>query len=62
EIILALGNFHDLGIIHRDFYSGNILCENEDDIVLCDLEISKLITELLINYNKYYGVILYIAP
>ncbi|CAI2168911.1 11577_t:CDS:2 [Funneliformis geosporum] len=51
-----------LGIIHRDFHSGNILCKNEYDIVINDLGISKLSTESLNNDNKYYGIIPYIAP
>ncbi|CAI2167600.1 17999_t:CDS:2 [Funneliformis geosporum] len=62
QIIFALNNLHIRGIIHRDFHSGNILCENEDDIVISDLGISKLITESLDNDHMCYGIIPYIAP
>ncbi|CAI2179973.1 8911_t:CDS:2, partial [Funneliformis geosporum] len=64
-IIFALENIHNQGIIHRDFHSGNILCENKYDnydIVINDLGISKLSTEVSENDNNYYGIIPYIAP
>ncbi|CAI2171735.1 15672_t:CDS:2 [Funneliformis geosporum] len=51
-----------LGIIHRDFHSGNILCNSEYDVVISDLGISKLSTEASVNENGYYGIIPYIAP
>ncbi|CAI2176467.1 15744_t:CDS:2 [Funneliformis geosporum] len=65
QVIFALENIHNQGIIHRDFHSGNILCENKYDnydIVINDLGISKLSTEVSENDNNYYGIIPYIAP
>ncbi|CAI2171734.1 15671_t:CDS:1, partial [Funneliformis geosporum] len=40
----------------------NILCNNEYDVVISDLGISKLSTEISINENEIYGIIPYIAP
>ncbi|CAI2167410.1 3558_t:CDS:2, partial [Funneliformis geosporum] len=53
---------HKQEIIHRDFHSGNILIENESDIVISDLGISKLSTDLSDNNNNYYGIMPYIDP
>ncbi|CAI2165315.1 9943_t:CDS:2 [Funneliformis geosporum] len=50
------------GIVHRDFHSGNILCENENDIIISDLGISKLLIESNDNNCVYYGIIPYVAP
>src|SRR5688572_20643683 len=49
---------HNQNIIHRDLHSGNILCENEDEVVISDLGISKSAMENT-DDNKY-GVISYI--
>ncbi|CAI2171338.1 1169_t:CDS:2, partial [Funneliformis geosporum] len=61
-IHIELGFIHKQGIIHRDFHSGNILIENESDIVISDLGISKLSTDLSDDENNYYGIMPYIAP
>ncbi|CAI2169833.1 3166_t:CDS:2 [Funneliformis geosporum] len=64
QIILGLNYIHNQKIIHRDFHSGNILCENvydNYDIVISDLGISKLSTEVSENNNEYYGIMPYIA-
>ncbi|CAI2177727.1 11003_t:CDS:1, partial [Funneliformis geosporum] len=58
----GLNHIHKQKIIHRDFHSKNILCENEYDVIISDLGISKLSTELSVNDNKCYGMIPYIAP
>ncbi|CAI2171736.1 9882_t:CDS:2 [Funneliformis geosporum] len=55
-------NIHHQGIVHRDFHSGNILCENENDIIISDLGISKLLIESNDNNCVYYGIIPYVAP
>src|ERR1043165_7356218 len=47
----GLGFIHVQNIIHRDFHCGNILCENDDDIVISDLGISKSAIESA-NDNK----------
>ncbi|CAI2163791.1 3472_t:CDS:2 [Funneliformis geosporum] len=52
---------HSQSIIHQDFHSGNILCENEYDIVISDLGISKLSADLSDN-NEFYCIISYTAP
>src|SRR6266540_4183933 len=57
-------NFHNINnqnIIHRDFHSGNILYENEIDIAISDLGISKSSTKSIDNDNEVYGVISYMA-
>ncbi|CAI2172263.1 4274_t:CDS:2 [Funneliformis geosporum] len=64
QLHLGLNYIHNQKIIHRDFHSGNILCENvydNYDIVISDLGISKLSTEVSENNNEYYGIMPYIA-
>src|ERR1044072_6259718 len=61
SIISGLEHIHEQEIIHRDFHSGNILYENEYDIVISDLGISKSSTESIDN-DKIYGIISYVAP
>ncbi|CAI2173946.1 15636_t:CDS:2 [Funneliformis geosporum] len=58
----GLNFIHKQEIIHRDFHSRNILCDNEYDVIISDLGISKFSTESLDNENMYYGIIPYIAP
>src|SRR6266498_2967167 len=41
HIVQGLNHLHNQKIIHRDFHSGNILYENEFDIVISDFGISK---------------------
>src|SRR3990170_6034362 len=60
NIVAGLKHLHNQKIIHRDFHSGNILYENEFDIVISDLEISK--SSIDNDDNEIYGVILYMAP
>ena len=61
HIAQGLRHIHNQNIIHQDLHSGNILCENEDDVVISDLGISKSAMESTID-NKIYGIISYIAP
>ncbi len=60
SIIGALSHLHNQKIIHRDFHSGNILYENDFDIVISDLGISK--SSLDNNDGKIYGILPYMAP
>ena len=53
-------HLHDQKIIHRDFHSGNILYENEFDVVISDLGISK--SSMDNDDEEIYGVISYMAP
>src|SRR3990170_7861164 len=41
NVAAGLNHPHYQKIIHRDFHSGNILYENEVDVVISDLGISK---------------------
>src|SRR3990170_7155470 len=60
KIIEGLKHLHNQKIIHRDFHSGNILYENEFDIVISDLGISK--SSIDDDGDEIYGVISYMAP
>ena len=60
HIVEGLDHIHNQSIIHRDFHSGNILYENEFDIVISDLGISK--SSMDNDDNEIYGVISYMAP
>ena len=62
NIVRGLDHIHDQGIIHRDLHSGNILCENELDVVISDFGLSKSATESSSNDNENYGIIPYMAP
>src|SRR6266542_168183 len=66
HIVAGLNHLHNQKIIHRDFHSGNVLYENEIDIVISDLGISKSAissTKSIDNDDdEIYGVISYMAP
>src|SRR6266542_284878 len=62
HIVEGLKHLHNQKIIHRDFHSGNILYENEFDIVISDFGISKSSIESTNDDNEIYGVISYVAP
>src|ERR1043165_6355835 len=61
QIAEGLKHLHDQGIIHRDLHSKNILCENEDDVVISDLGISKS-AMVTLNDKECFGIISYMAP
>src|SRR6266542_2243388 len=61
HIVEGLAYIHKQKIIHRDLHSKNILCENEDDVVISDLGISKSAMEST-DDNESYGIISYMAP
>src|SRR5687767_10387951 len=60
HIVAGLNHLHNQKIIHRDFHSGNILYENEWDVVISDLGISK--SSIDNDDDEIYGVISYMAP
>jgi len=49
----VLDHIHNQNIIHRDFHSGNILYENDFDIGISDLGISKSSID---NDNEFYTI------
>src|SRR3990170_1307353 len=60
NITAGLNHLHYQKIIHRDFHTGNILYENEFDVVISDLGISK--PSIDNDVDEIYGIISYIAP
>src|SRR6266540_1420560 len=60
HIVGGLNHLHYQNIIHRDFHSGNILYENEFEVIISDLGISK--SSLNNDNEEIYGVISYMAP
>src|SRR6266540_3135313 len=60
RIVVGLNHLHNQKIIHRDFHSGNTLYENEWDVVISDLGISK--SSIDNDNDEIYGVISYMAP
>ena len=62
----GLANIHSVGIIHRDFHSGNIFFDRDvyfnTHVYLGDLGISKSATESTDDNNENYGIIPYMAP
>src|SRR6266540_2954251 len=66
NVARGLNHLHNQKIIHRDFHSGNFLYENDFDIVISDLRISKSSISSTKSINddddKVYGVISYMAP
>ncbi|RGB22281.1 kinase-like domain-containing protein [Rhizophagus diaphanus] len=63
QITEGLKYIHENDFIHRDFHSGNILCETETigKWQIGDLGLSQPANNTSIN-NEIYGVIPYIAP
>src|SRR3990170_2077282 len=61
HIAEGLNHIHNQKIIHRDLHSKNILYENENDVVISDLGISKSAMEST-DDNEMFGIISYMAP
>jgi len=55
-----LKTIHNLGYIHRDLHSGNILQFSCGKLSICDLGLSQSICET--NINGVVGVLPYVAP
>src|ERR1044072_6959793 len=60
SVASGLNHLHNQKIIHRDFHSGNILYEDDWDIVISDLGISK--SSIDNDDGEIYGIISYMAP
>jgi serine/threonine protein kinase len=60
DIARGLKDIHNMGLIHHDFHSGNILCDDEYSYItgfgLCKPANAKP------SQNKIYGVLPYVAP
>src|SRR5690242_6709150 len=64
QIIKGLRNIHVAGKVHKDFHSGNILCENVGFAIatyISDLGLCRPATGQS-ESGKVYGVLPYVAP
>ncbi|PWU07020.1 MAG: hypothetical protein C5B43_00950 [Verrucomicrobia bacterium] len=59
EITQGLSFIHEVGLVHQDFHSGNILV-SEIDCYITDLGLSRPANET--SKGKIYGVLPYMAP
>ncbi|XP_026832820.1 chromosomal serine/threonine-protein kinase JIL-1 isoform X2 [Drosophila erecta] len=63
EVVLALEQLHQLGIIYRDIKLENILLDGEGHIVLSDFGLSKILTaENEYRAHSFCGTLEYMAP
>jgi serine/threonine protein kinase len=60
EIIKGLDFIHKLGLMHKDFHSGNIVNSTLSNSYITDFGLCKPITEN--NSEEIYGVIPFMAP
>ncbi|RHZ88202.1 hypothetical protein Glove_25g52 [Diversispora epigaea] len=60
SIVDGLKNIHEMGLMHKDFHSGNIVCHNFKLSYITDFGLCKPVSEN--DPEKIYGVIPYMAP
>ncbi|RHZ81907.1 hypothetical protein Glove_117g80 [Diversispora epigaea] len=60
EVVIGLTNIHEMGLMHKDFHSGNIVNQNFSLSYITDFGLCKPVTEN--NPENIYGVIPYMAP
>ncbi|RHZ75468.1 hypothetical protein Glove_213g84 [Diversispora epigaea] len=60
EIVIGLTNIHEMGLMHKDFHSGNIVNQTLTISYITDFGLCKPVTEN--NPENIYGVIPYMAP
>ncbi|RHZ85882.1 hypothetical protein Glove_59g15 [Diversispora epigaea] len=60
NIVDGLKNIHKMGLMHRDFHSGNIVNQTSTFSYITDFGLCKPVTEN--DPEKIYGVIPYMAP
>lgn len=63
EVVLALEQLHQLGIIYRDIKLENILLDGDGHIVLSDFGLSKILSaENEYRAHSFCGTLEYMAP
>ncbi|RHZ78836.1 hypothetical protein Glove_155g78 [Diversispora epigaea] len=60
KIVIGLTNIHEMGLMHKDFHSGNIVNRGLTLSYITDFGLCKPVTEN--NPENIYGVIPYMAP
>ncbi|RHZ67628.1 hypothetical protein Glove_300g36 [Diversispora epigaea] len=60
KIVIGLTNIHEMGLMHKDFHSGNIVNQSITLSYITDFGLCKPVTEN--NPENIYGVIPYMAP
>ena len=62
QILSAVEYIHNLGILHRDIKTENILINDSGDIVLTDFEFSAYLGNNMYIHDKLYGTVEYLSP
>ncbi|RHZ88848.1 hypothetical protein Glove_21g116 [Diversispora epigaea] len=60
EVVIGLTNIYEMGLMHKDFHSGNIVNQNLSLSYITDFGLCKPVTEN--DPENIYGVIPYMAP
>ncbi|RHZ46777.1 hypothetical protein Glove_606g155 [Diversispora epigaea] len=60
SIVNGLANVHKMGLMHKDFHSGNIVNQNLTRSYITDFGLCKPVSEK--NPEKIFGIIPYMAP
>ncbi|RHZ55147.1 hypothetical protein Glove_420g58 [Diversispora epigaea] len=60
KIVIGLTNIHEMGLMHKDFHSGNIVNQSITLSYITDFGLCKPVTEN--DPENIYGVIPYMAP
>ncbi|RHZ82421.1 hypothetical protein Glove_109g213 [Diversispora epigaea] len=60
EVVIGLTNIHEMGLMHKDFHSGNIVNQSLALSYITDFGLCKPVTEN--DPENIYGVIPYMAP
>ena len=62
QIVLAVGELHDKGIMHRDLKLENILIDNKGYVKLIDYGLAKILDNSSDLAMSYCGTPEYLAP